>query len=559
MKSLFPEFKKEEKDQQWFENKILIQKKMFLDEIKHIWVDDCIHLQNFYLKTFELINLCLLLDKIEDNNNESEYTFTDFFYCLRSFLIIYQTFCLQNNEFSEQNEPKSPFLKRILTYAPMEEEEELNSNLLSKQYSNISFKNNQFVIQDLYEIIKSKFLNLAIKTMDHNKQFCKFVQSLDYKKLTMNQKFSIIKYLSQVWQKKYSTDWVEMNIDLERDQMWLNTYKKLIELIPVNLVQRKFEIKFKDEPGVDAGGPSREFYSQVFKDLLDPQKGFFSVSSNGITMQPSINSCIIPDYLLHFQLAGRLLAKSILDGYTCEVDLTKSFMKQLLQQNLYINDLEDIDPDMARGLQDILQNNVESLCLDFTFTFNQFGKTKVVELIPNGSNIEVTEENKKQYVKELAYFRMVKQIEKQVEAFKKGFYEVIPFDHLKILSVRELGIKLSGVHIIDIEDMKKNVICEGKYTSKSPQIQWMFEILEEYNQEQRAGFLFFATSSFKVPFGGFQNFQITISNKKLDKQSLPISHTCFKEIELPEYESKEIMKEKFQIALTEGQKGFYIR
>jgi len=35
--------------------------------------------------------------------------------------------------------------------------------------------------------------------------------------------------------------------------------------------------------GIDAGGVSREFYSLIFKDLIDPSKGFFSPSANGIT------------------------------------------------------------------------------------------------------------------------------------------------------------------------------------------------------------------------------------------------------------------------------------
>ncbi|EGR32045.1 ubiquitin- hect domain protein, putative [Ichthyophthirius multifiliis] len=290
--------------------------------------------------------------------------------------------------------------------------------------------------------------------------------------------------------------------------------------LSLNIVnQNKFDIYFNNEIGVDAGGLSREFYALVFKDLLDPEKGFFQLSSNGITMQPSPNSIIIVDHLLHFQMAGRLVAKTFIDGFTCEVDFTKSFLKQILGQPLYINDLEDIDPQMAKGLMDILQNSVEGLDLDFTYTINQFGEQKVIELIPNGSNIEVTEENKKNYVKELAYFRMVKQIETQVQAFKKGFYEVIPLEYIKIVSVRELGHRLSGNHIID-----------NGYNQDSDQIKWLFEILEEYDQEQRAGFLFFTTGSFKVPFGGFQNFNITIIKSNSDELSLPVSHTCFQEL-----------------------------
>ncbi len=50
---------------------------------------------------------------------------------------------------------------------------------------------------------------------------------------------------------------------------------------------------------------------------------------------------------------------------------------------------------MTKGLIHILNNNVGCLYLDFTYVVNQFGEEKVIELIPDGKNIEVTEENKK--------------------------------------------------------------------------------------------------------------------------------------------------------------------
>lgn len=47
--------------------------------------------------------------------------------------------------------------------------------------------------------------------------------------------------------------------------------------------------------------------------------------------------------------------------------------------------------------------------------------------------------------------------------------------------------------------------------------------------------------SFKVHYNGFKEMGLTIS-KKENPDVLPIAHTCFKEIELPIYSSKEIME-----------------
>jgi hypothetical protein len=57
--------------------------------------------------------------------------------------------------------------------------------------------------------------------------------------------------------------------------------------------------------------------------------------------------------------------------------------------------------------------------------------------------------------------------------------------------------------------------------------------------------------SFKVPYGGFKQFPIKIT-KLNNNNLLPVAHTCFNTIDLPEYQSKEIMMDKLNIALTEG-------
>jgi len=45
-------------------------------------------------------------------------------------------------------------------------------------------------------------------------------------------------------------------------------------------------------------------------------------------------------------------------------------------------------------------------------------------------------------------------------------------------------------------------------------------------------------------------------HKVNDTHSLPTSHTCFNQLDLPEYKSKEILREKLFLAITEGKEGF---
>ena len=41
-----------------------------------------------------------------------------------------------------------------------------------------------------------------------------------------------------------------------------------------------------------------------------------------------------------------------------------------------------------------------------------------------------------------------------------------------------------------------------------------------------------------------------------DIHMLPTAHTCFNQLDLPEYESEEQMREKLVIAIREGSEGF---
>ncbi|KAL4487295.1 hypothetical protein ABPG73_005805 [Tetrahymena malaccensis] len=560
----------------WWNERELFEKQALYDEIKVNWMEETKPLSQFYVEFFEFVHVCLKLQLVSENNMPSYYN--DFEICLKSFLRIYNTFYKDSKQKDDsldqeeiilnEDEIQMPVLKRIQTLTPndiFEGEDDIQPSLTElknvRKYSTMLHKNyNSIKAEDLYEALRTKFIPLINKYMNNrkNNMWVILMSELNQGKMSIENKICYVKAISRKENKNRSNpdEYYEMNCVIDREQIWYSIYKLLSGLPPSSLVTEQFEIQFKDESGVDAGGLSREFYTIVLKDFLDPYKGFFYPSSNGITTQPSPYSNIIPDHLLHFKYAGRLIAKSILDNFVCEIDLTRSFLKQILGKELYINDLEDIDPDLAKNLMWILDNDVSNLYLDFTYTHNDFGKQQIIELKPNGSHIEVNEENKKEYVKLLAQYRMVKQIEPQIKAFQQGFYEVVPYKAIKIFTVRELGFKLSGEKKIDLEDLKQNMNF-STYTKDSEQIKWLFEILEEYDQEQRAGFLFFVTGSFRVPFGGFSNYKLTIS-KLNDTQSLPVAHTCSKEMELPYYESKAIMKEKFEIAFTEGVKGFYI-
>lgn len=76
----------------------------------------------------------------------------------------------------------------------------------------------------------------------------------------------------------------------------------------------------------------------------------------------------------------------------------------------------------------------------FSVNHNSFGHLQVHELKPNGKDIPVTEENKKEYVRLYVNYRFRRGIEQQFHALQKGFHELIPPALLRSFDERELEV-----------------------------------------------------------------------------------------------------------------------
>jgi E3 ubiquitin-protein ligase NEDD4 len=73
-----------------------------------------------------------------------------------------------------------------------------------------------------------------------------------------------------------------------------------------------------------------------------------------------------------------------------------------------------------------------------------------VDLKPGGSEIAVTEENKKEYVNMVVEHRIYKRIKEQFDVFMAGLLEIIPMDLLCVFDERELELLIGGMSEIDM-------------------------------------------------------------------------------------------------------------
>ena len=94
---------------------------------------------------------------------------------------------------------------------------------------------------------------------------------------------------------------------------------------------------------------------------------------------------------------------------------------------------------LIRSLKWILENDITDIIYEtFSMEVDKFGVMETIEFKPGGADIEVTEENKQEYVKLKVYYKFVKGIQEQMDAFLEGFYSLIPKSLFSVFDEKEV-------------------------------------------------------------------------------------------------------------------------
>lgn len=358
----------------------------------------------------------------------------------------------------------------------------------------------------------------------------------------------------------------KMSFTVRRDQVFLDSYRSLFFKSSDEFKKLQLEITFKGELGVDAGGVTREWYQVLSRQMFNPDYALFSpVSSDENTYHPNRTSYVNPEHLSFFKFIGRIIGKSIYDRCLLDCHFSRAVYKKILDRSVSLKDMETLDLDYFKSLMWMLENDITDIITeDFSVESDDYGEHKIIDLIPDGRNIPVTEENKQEYVKQVVEYRLQTSVQEQMQNFIIGFHEIIPKDLVAIFDEQELELLISGLPDIDVQDWQNNTIYQN-YSPSSDQIVWFWRAVRSFDNEERAKLLQFATGTSKVPLNGFKDlrgannvskFNIHRDYGKTDR--LPSSHTCFNQIDLPVYESYETLRGSLLLAITEGYEGFQI-
>ncbi|KAK4166134.1 E3 ubiquitin-protein ligase TOM1-like protein [Cladorrhinum sp. PSN259] len=355
-----------------------------------------------------------------------------------------------------------------------------------------------------------------------------------------------------------------LQLSVRREHVFHDSFKSLYFKSGPEMKFGKLNIRFHNEEGVDAGGVTREWFQVLARQMFDPNYALFiPVSSDRTTFHPNKLSSINEEHLMFFKFIGRVIGKALYEGRLLDCYFSRAVYKRILGKPVSVKDMESFDPDYYKSLVWMLENDITDIIVEtFSVEDDEFGVTKVVDLIENGRNIAVTEENKHEYVRLIVEHKLLTSVKDQMEHFLKGFHDIIPEELIAIFNEQELELLISGLPDIDVDDWKSNTEYHN-YTAASQQIQWFWRAVRSFDKEERAKLLQFVTGTSKVPLNGFKELEgmngvsrFNIHRDYGNKERLPSSHTCFNQLDLPEYESYDTLRAQVLKAITAGSDYF---
>ncbi|KAI9591935.1 hypothetical protein BDF19DRAFT_246119 [Syncephalis fuscata] len=318
-------------------------------------------------------------------------------------------------------------------------------------------------------------------------------------------------------------------------------------------LRRPLRVKFVNggEEGVDQGGLQKELFQMAAYQLFNPIYGMFLYDEETRVTLFNEDSLEPED---QYELVGAFLGLAFYNGAWLDVGFPMAFEAKLLGRPLTLALLHDFAPEIARGLQQLLDwphDDVESIfCLTFSVDVMHFGKRITESLVINGENLSVTNANRHDFVQLYIGYMDRRYFGTRFEAFRRGFSTVCDLPFISSLfEPKDLYWAMRGSTELDFKILEQNTTYEDGFTRDHPVIRSFWDVIHAMTPEQQREFLRFVTASDRTPPRGLQDVRFSIQRNGPDTDRLPSAYTCFGRLLLPEYNSVEKLQEKLIIAI----------
>lgn len=360
---------------------------------------------------------------------------------------------------------------------------------------------------------------------------------------------------------------------IDKKNIFENTFNefKKIKDIKVKLPMR---IIFLGEEDQDEGGMNKYWYTKLFDEIFSKEKKLFRENPNECIGKKSL--IFYPKYkgmnLEYYEFFGKLILKSFFDRVNIKgFNFNNIVLNPILNRKVTLEDIKYYDINLYKKLKLIndstIKGNKELEKYKFVWKIkDENNKEKEVELIENGKNTFLNDENKNKFIEKVIYQETIAPYEEQIKYLHSGVFPILD-DNLKgIFSTDELNFLLHGQNKIDLNDWKENTDYKGDYNENHQVIKMFWNKMGKLKPGELLKFLTFSTWLNNIPIDGFGNLKgagrkvqkftiepyINYSNEEEEEKYVfrPMeSKPSFNRLILPQYPNEKEMDKAFEIIL----------
>ena len=330
------------------------------------------------------------------------------------------------------------------------------------------------------------------------------------------------------------------------------------------------KVQFIGEDGIDQGGVTKEFFQVLCRDIFSPLFGMFTLGTESRVLWFNPAAALDTETTNMFTIVGKLVGLAVynnLPGIPAPFPI--AIFRRLRHEPMHLEDLAEVFPEEARSMRAIMEWTPDSsglsfedtFALDFSVSFDYWGESRNVELIPGGSSVQVSYARRSEFVKLFLEWKLIHSVEPCFNAFSKGFTSVVESKlALEAFNAQDLQQLICGQGgALDFQALRLSAKYEGGFRQDDPYIQSFWQILTSFDDSLKRKFLTFVTGSDRVPLGGLGELKLTLQQNGVEPTDhLPTAYTCFNVMLLPRYATTDKLH-RLLITAIENSHGFGLR
>jgi E3 ubiquitin-protein ligase HERC1 len=267
-----------------------------------------------------------------------------------------------------------------------------------------------------------------------------------------------------------------------------------------------------------------------------------------------------PRALAMFSFLGKLMGISLRHKHYLPFQFPPMVWKLLIGGNITVEDLAEVDAATVAHIREVARRGAAGAAEFEALEGSVFTVPAVdgtpVELIPDGLDTPLTPDNYREYVQLAIQFKL-HEMDEQVGAMARGLGAIVPERALRLCTWSELELLVCGNPEVDVATLQRHTTYHG-FRRSDRAVKYFWECLEEFPNEDRSKFIRMVWGRARLPKEGSWDKPFKLTLKSGGDDQLPLCHTCFFQIELPAYSSKEVMKKRLTTSITYGAGGGFL-